>query len=108
MAQPPTWRSRRPGSGTRQSTRRRAQWSRSHEEGEGIGLDPVRGAWQQQAKQPCLVKLVEQGRRQPARVLDLAGGGRDYWADRLGTRDHVLVARYVGRTGNQRVQGNPR
>jgi len=41
------------------------------EEGEGIGLDPVRRARRQQAEQPRLVEFVEQGQRQPARALDL-------------------------------------
>ena len=47
------------------------------EEGDGIGLDPVRRARQQQAEQPRLVQLVEQRRRQPARVLDLVRRRRD-------------------------------
>ena len=75
------------------------------EEGEGIGLDPVRRARQQEAEQARLVQLVEQRRRQPARALDLVRSGRHGGADRLGTRDHGLVARKVGRSRNQRVQG---
>ena len=66
------------------------------EEGEGIGLDPVRRAWQQQAEQPRLVQFVEQRRGQPARALDFPGGGRDRGADRLGTQDHVPVTGKVG------------
>src|SRR5665213_3824931 len=74
------------------------------EEGEGIGLDPVRGARQQQAEQARLVKLVEQRRRQPARALDLAGGNRNRGAERLGAGDHAAIARQACGSRNQRIQ----
>src|ERR1700694_3968126 len=54
------------------------------------------------------MELVEQGRRQPARVLDLARCGSYGRTDRLGTGEYRLVARKVGRCRDQRVQGNPR
>src|ERR1019366_10549011 len=40
-------------------------------------------------------------------MLDLARSRRDRRADGLGTRDHAPVARKVGRSRDQRVQGNP-
>lgn len=51
------------------------------EEGEGIGLDPVRRARQQEAEQASLMELVEQCRRQPppataSRLSDPEGRGR--------------------------------
>ena len=76
------------------------------EEGDGIGLDPVRRARQQQAEQPRLMQFVEQRRRQPARALDLAGSRRHRRTDRFGTRDHAPIAGKISGSRNQRVQGH--
>ena len=74
------------------------------EEGDGIGLDAVGRARQQQAEQPRLVQLVEQRRRQPALVLDLVRRRRDGGPHRLGAGDHGRIAGKIGRSRDQRVQ----
>ena len=74
------------------------------EEGDGIGLDAVGRARQQQPEQPRLMQLVEQGRRQPAGLLDLVRGSCDRRADGLGAQDHAPVARKLSRSRGHRVQ----
>ena len=75
------------------------------EEGNGIGLDPVRRARQQEAEQFRLMQLVEQGWRQTTAALDLVGGGCDRCADRLGARDHAPVTGKVCGIRGQRLHG---
>ncbi len=72
------------------------------EEGDGVGLDPVRRARQQQAEQFRLVQAVEQGRRQPPATLDLVGSSRNRRADGGRPRDHAFVAGKVRRTRHHR------
>ena len=77
------------------------------EEGDGIGLDPVRRARHQQAKQPRLVQLVQKRRRQPALVLDFIRSRLDDGPQRLGTGDHRRVTGEVSGRRDQRIQGHP-
>ena len=81
------------------------------EEGNRIGLDAVGRARHQQPEQPRLVQLVEQRRRQPARLLDFVGRRCDSAAQSLCLRDHGRVAREADGRGSgrwdQRVQGGP-
>ncbi len=81
MAQPPAWLRHHAVEASP-----RAIVSITWKKVEGIGLDPVRRARQQQAEQPRLVELVEQRGRQPARLLDLVRSGLD---GRLGRPRHA-------------------
>ena len=76
------------------------------EEGDGIGLDPVGRARQQQTKQLRVVQPVEQRRRQPARALDLVSGRRHIGTDSLGTGDDRPVAGKVGSSRDQIIQAS--
>src|SRR6266480_3018695 len=75
------------------------------EESDGIGLDPIRRARQQEAEQFRLVQALEQGRRQPPIALDLVGGRRNRGGDGGGARDHASVAGKVSSTRDQRSHG---
>ncbi len=74
------------------------------EEGDGIGLDPVRRAWQQQPEQPRLMELVEQCWRQPPRALDLARRRANGGTDVRGARDHGGIAGKIGQRRGRRVR----
>ncbi len=73
----------------------------------GIGFDAVRGSRQQQPKQFCAMQRIEQGRRQPARGLDLVRRRGHRRLNGLRAGDHGLVACDVGRRRDLCLHGVP-